>query len=138
MLTRWRVSCAALMVSVVGCGGKSAAERVAEHERARVSWEQTARFVGAEWVARAIPDAFAARTLARAHEELQSEAEALRKDELSEQQRALLRDSLGAARALGDSLARAVGASDRKAAAQLVDNSPRANADSLLRRAALR
>jgi hypothetical protein len=138
MLTRCWVSCAVVMLSVVGCGGKSAAERMADHDRARVSWEQTARFVGAEWIARAIPDAFAARTLARARDELQSEAEAVRKDELSAQERALLRDSLHAALAFGDSLARVVGAGDREAAAVLVSNSPRANADSLLRRASLR
>ena len=138
MLTRWRVSCAALMLSVAGCAGKSPAERVAAHDRARVSWEQTVRFTGAEWIARAIPDAFASRTLARAREELESETKAVQKDSLSEPVRAALRDSLNAARALADSLARAIVASDRGSAAKLVENSPRVNADSLLRRAALR
>jgi hypothetical protein len=138
MLMRWQVSCAALMLSVAGCGGKSPAERVAEHDRVRVSWEQTARLVGTEWVARAVPDAYASRTLARASEELGSEMEALRKDSVPEQARAALRGSLGGARTLADSLARAVAASDRESAARLVRNSPRANTDSLLRRAALR
>jgi hypothetical protein len=137
MLLRWR-GCAALILSVIACSGKSVAERIAEHDRVRVSWEQTTRFTGEEWIARAIPDAFASRTLARASEELQSEEEALRKDSVPEQQRAALRESLGAARALADSLARAVGARDRVWVANLVRNSPRANADSLLRRAALR
>ena len=138
MLTRWRVSCAALVVSVVGCGGKSPAERAAEHDRVRVSWEQTTRFVGEEWIARAIPDAYASRTLARAIEELQSESEALRKDSVSEMRRAGLQDSLSTATALADSLALPVAATDRGRAANLVRNSPRANADSLLRRASLR
>jgi hypothetical protein len=138
MLTRWQLSCVALMLSVVACGGKSPAERVAEHDRVRVSWEQTARLVGAEWVARAVPDAYASRTLARASEELESEMEALRKDSVPDQQRTALLESLRSARARADSLARAVGASDRESAAGLVRNSPRANTDSLLRRAALR
>jgi hypothetical protein len=138
MLMRWRVSCAALLLSVVACGGKSPAERVAEHDRVRVSWEQTARLVGAEWVARAIPDACASRTLARTSEELEHETEALRKDSVPEQQRAALLESLQSARARADSLARAVGASDREWAASLVSYFPRANTDSLLRRAALR
>ena len=138
MLTRWRVSCAALMLSVVGCAGKSLTERVAAHDRVRVSWEQTARLAGAEWVTRAIPDAYASRTLARASEELESEAQALRKDSVPEQQRRALWDSLQSARALADSLGRAVGARNRESAASLVRNSPHANTDSLLRRAALR
>jgi hypothetical protein len=138
MLTRRRVSCAALMVSIVACGGKSPAERAAEHDRARVSWEQTVRFTGTEWIAGAIPDAFASRTLARAGDELRSETEALRKDSVSDRQRAALRDALSAARALADSLLLAVAARDRESAAALVRNSPRANTDSLLRRAALR
>jgi hypothetical protein len=138
MLTRWRVSCAALLVSVAACGGKSAAERVAEHDRVRVSWEQTSRFVGAEWIARAVPDAYAARTLQRASEELQSESETLHKDSIPEPARARLVDSLGAARALADSLERVVDARDRAAAARLVALFPRANTDSLLQQAGLR
>lgn len=138
MLTRWRVSCAGLLLSVGACGGKSPAERVAEHDRVRVSWEQTTRFVGAEWIVRAIPDAYASRTLARASEELQSEVDALRSDTMSVDVRASLVDSLGAARALAGSMRRAVASNDRDAAARLVRNSSPANADSLLRQAALR
>lgn len=138
MRTPWRVPCAALILSVAGCAGKSAAERIAEHERVRASWEQTARMVGAEWVARAIPDAYAARTLARASEELGRESEALAKEEVPEAERARLRDALNVTRARADSLARIVRASDRDGAARLVKDSPRVNADSLLRQAALR
>ncbi len=43
MRLRWRLSCAALILSVVACDGKSVAERIAEHDRVRVSWEQTSR-----------------------------------------------------------------------------------------------
>jgi hypothetical protein len=132
------VSCAALTLSVVACGGKSAAERVAEHDTVRVSWEQTARFVGAEWVARALPDAYAARTLERAHEELQSESDALQKDSIPGPTRVRLHHALAAARALADSLERAIRAADRTAAAHLVALSPRPNTDSLLRQAGLR
>jgi hypothetical protein len=125
-------------MSVAACGGKSAAERVAEHDRVRVSWEETTRFVGAEWIDRAVPDAYAARTLQRASEELQSESDKLEKDSIPEPARAGLRDSLSAARALADSLERAIGAGDRTAATGIVAHSPRANADSLRREAGLR
>jgi hypothetical protein len=138
MLTRWGLSCAALWLSVVACGGKTAAERVAEHERVRVSWEQTSRLVGAEWIDRAVPDAYAARTLARTGEELQSESDQLEKDSVPEQTRVRLRDSLGAARALADALERAIRARDRNAAVRLVALFPRANTDSLLREVRLR
>ena len=138
MLTRWRVSCAALILSVAACSGKSAAERVAEQDRVRMSWEQTARMVGAEWIARAVPDAYAARTLSRTNEELRRENEALAREEIPEAERARLRDALHVTRARADSLERAVRESDRDAAARLVKDSPRANADSLLRQAALR
>jgi hypothetical protein len=138
MLTRWRVSCAALLVSLAACGGKSAAERVAEHDRVRVSWEQTSRFVCAEWIARAVPDAYAARTLERASEELQAESEKLQKDSMPEPARARLHESLGAAGALADSLERVVRSRDRAAAARLVTLFPPANTDSLLQQARLR
>jgi hypothetical protein len=138
MRTRWRVSCAALLMSAAACGGKSALERVAEHDRVRVSWAETTRLVGAEWIDRAVPDAYAARTLERASEELQGEIDKLQKDSMPEPDRARLHDALGAARALADSLGRAIGAGDRNAAARIVAHSPRANADSLLRQAALR
>jgi hypothetical protein len=138
MLTRLRVSYAALLLSVAACGGKSAAERVAQHDRVRVSWEQTARFVGAEWSDRALPDAFASRALERASEELQSESNAVSKDSVPSHARATLLDSLSGARALADSLHSAVRASDRNAVSRLVTSSPRPRADSLLRRAALR
>lgn len=138
MNTRWRVSCAALMLSVVACNGKSDSERIAEHDRVRVSWEQTARVVGPMWIDHAVPDAYAARTLERASEELHHESDALRKDDVPERDRSRLGHSLNVARALADSLERVIRAGDRKDAARLVERSPRANADSLLRQAALR
>lgn len=138
MRTRWRESGAALIVAVVACSGKSAAERIAEHERVRVSWEQTARLVGEEWIERAIPDAYAVRTLQRASDELRTESDKLQKESVPEQSRARVRDALGATRALADTLERAVRDNDRRAAARIVRDSPRANADSLLRQAALR
>lgn len=138
MLTRSRVSCAALLVSIAACGGKSAGERVAEHDRVRVSWEQTSRFVGAEWIERAVPDAYAARTLQRASEELQSESEKLQRDSIPEQARVRLRDSLGAARALADSLEQVIRVGDRSAATRLVALFARVNTDSLLLQAGLR
>jgi hypothetical protein len=138
MLTRWGLSCAALWSAVVACDGKTAVERVTEHERVRVSWEETSRLVGAEWIDRAVPDAYAARTLARTGEELQSESDMLEKDSVPEQTRVRLRDSLGAARALADALERAIRARDRNAAVRLVALFPHANTDSLLRQARLR
>ena len=138
MRRRWPKSCAALILSVVACGGKSAEERIAEHERVRVAWEQTVRFVGAEWAGRAIPDAYAARTLERASEELSAENDKLGKDEVPEEMRAQSQHALSATRALADSLERGVRAKDRGTVARLVENSPNANADSLLRQAALR
>lgn len=138
MRLRWRLSCAALILSVVACDGKSVAERIAEHDRVRVSWEQTSRTVGAEWADGAVPDAYAIRTLTRASEELRSDSETLAKEEIPNAERARLRNALGAARALADTLARAVRVSDRPAAARLANDSPRVNADSLLRQAALR
>ncbi|HEY2895656.1 MAG TPA: hypothetical protein VGJ12_00855 [Gemmatimonadaceae bacterium] len=137
MLLRWRVLCAALIVPAIACSGKSVAERIAEHDRVRVSWEQTTRFVGAEWADGAIPDAYAARTLARAGEELRSEDQALGKEKIPDRERARLRESLGAARAFADTLGLAVRARDRETVMRLVKDSPRANADSLLRQAAL-
>jgi len=137
MRTRLRESSAALILSVVACAGKSTAERIEEHERVRVAWEQTARFVGAEWIGRAIPDAYAARTLTKANEELRAESEQVRKDHVPEAERARLDAALGATRARVDTLERAVRANDRGAAARLVRDSPPANADSLLRQAAL-
>jgi hypothetical protein len=138
MRTPWRMSCAALILCVLACSGKSVAERIAEHDRVRVSWEQTTHFVGTEWAARAIPDAYAARTLARAGEELRNEIETLRKDQIPDRDRARLRDSLGAARVLADSLERAVRTSDRDAVIRLVQRTPGTNADSLLREHSLR
>jgi hypothetical protein len=138
MRLRGRVSCATLILSVIACNGKSAAERIAEHDRVRVSWEQTTRFVGAEWADRAIPDAYAARTLARASEEMRSDDHALGKEKIPDQERARLQESLGAARALADTLELAVRTRNREAVMRLVNDSPRANADSLLRQAALR
>jgi hypothetical protein len=136
--TRWRVSCAVLVLSVVACGSKSTAERIAEHDRVRVSWEQTARFAGTEWIDRAVPEAYATRTLERASEELRSEGDALRKDDIPDQDRARLRDSLNAARSLADTLERAIRARDREVAARIVASAPRANTDSLLHDAGLR
>jgi hypothetical protein len=138
MLTRWRVSCAALILSLVACGGKSVAEKIAEHDRVRVSWEQTTRFVGAQWARRAVPDAYAARTLQRASEELRSDSEALSKEALPAEELARLHQALSVVRERADSLARAVRAHDRDAVIRLVKSSPRANADSLLRQDALR
>jgi hypothetical protein len=138
MRTRWLVSCAALLLSVSACGGKSTQDRVDEYESARLSWAQTARFTAAEWIDRAVPDEFAARTLARVGDELRSEGEKLQKDSVPDDARARLLASLGAARALADSLAIAIGASDRAAAARMVAQSPRADADSLRREAGLR
>jgi hypothetical protein len=138
MRLRWLVSCAALILSVVACHGKSVTERIAEHDRVRVSWEQTTRMVGAEWTARAIPDAYAARTLTRASEELRSDGETLANEEIPNPERDRLREALGVARARADTLARAVRARDRRTVLRLVNDSPRANADSLLREAALR
>jgi hypothetical protein len=138
MLSRWRVSYAALLLSVVACGNKPTAERIAEHDRVRVSWEQTARLLSAEWIDRAIPDAYATRTLARAGEELRHESDALAKDSMPEADRVRLRDSLRIARARADTLARAIRSGDRGAVARLYESSPRARADSLLRAAELR
>jgi len=137
MRTRLRESGAALILSVAACAGKSTTERIAEHERVRVAWEQTARFVGAEWARRTIPDAYAVRTLVRASEELRAERAKLQTDDVPEESRTRLRDALGAARARVDTLEAAVRARDRGAADRLVRDSPRANADSLLRHAAL-
>lgn len=138
MRTRWRASSAALILSVVACAGKSTAERIAEHDRVRVAWEQTVRLVGGEWIERAIPDAYATRTLDRANEELRADSQKLHKDDLPDEARARLRDALGAARARIDTLGLAVRANDRAAVARLERDSPRTNADSLLRQAALR
>ena len=138
MRTQWRASTAGLILSVVACAGKSAAERIAEHVRVRVAWEQTARFVGAEWIGGAIPDAYATRTLDRANEELRADSEKLQKDDMPDEARARLGEALEATRARVDTLRLAVGASDRASVARLVRDSPRANADSLLRQVALR
>jgi hypothetical protein len=138
MLTQWRVWCPALMLSDGACGGKSAQERVAEHDRVRVSWEQTARFAGAEWIDRAVPDQYAARTLARVSEELRSERTKLQKDEVPADVRVRLVASLTSATALADSLKRAIRAHDRAAATNLVERSRSVRSDSLLREAGLR
>lgn len=137
MRTRLRESSAALILSVVACAGKSTAERIEEHERVRVAWEETARFVGAEWIGRAIPDAYAARTLERANEELRAESEKARNDDVPAEARARLDASFGGTRARIDTLEHAVRANDRSAATRLIRDVPRANADSLLRQAAL-
>ena len=138
MLTRWRMSCAALILSLLACGGKSVAGQIAEHDRVRVSWEQTSRFAGAEWLDLAVPDAYAARTLQRASEELRSDSEALTREQLPSRELARLHAALSIVRARADALARAVRARDRDAVIRMVNESPRANADSLLRQAALR
>ena len=138
MLTRWRMSCAALILSLLACGGKSVADQIAEHDRVRVSWEQTSRFAGAEWLDLAVPDAYAARTLQRASEELRSDSEALTREQLPSRELARLHAALSIVRARADALARAVRARDRDAVLRMVNESPRANADSLLRQAALR
>ena len=138
MLTRWRMSCAALILSLLACGGKSVADQIAEHDRVRVSWEQTSRFAGAEWLDLAVPDAYAARTLQRASEELRSDSEALTREQLPSRELARLHAALSIVRARADALARAVRARDRDAVIRRVNESPRANADSLLRQAALR
>ena len=138
MLTRWRMSCAALILSLLACGGTSVADQIAEHDRVRVSWEQTSRFAGAEWLDLAVPDAYAARTLQRASEELRSDSEALTREQLPSRELARLHAALSIVRARADALARAVRARDRDAVIRMVNESPRANAASLLRQAALR
>ena len=138
MLTRWRMSCAALILSLLACGGKSVADQIAEHDRVRVSWEQTSRFAGAEWLDLAVPDAYAARTLQRASEELRSDSEALTREQLPSRELARLHAALSIVRARADALARAVRARARDAVIRMVNESPRAHADRLLRQAALR
>ncbi len=70
--------------------------------------------MGAEWADGAVPDAYAIRTLTRASEELRSDSETLAKEEIPNAERARLRNALGAARALADTLAREVRVSDRR------------------------
>jgi hypothetical protein len=138
MLTRWLLSCTMLALPLGACGHKSEADRVAEHERVRVSWEQTSRMTGAEWARGALPDAYAERTLERAGEELQQERESLAKEALPDSIRARLGSSLEHTRGLADSVERAVRARDRSAVNAIVERSPRPRADSLLREAGLR
>jgi hypothetical protein len=104
---------AAWALLVVACGGKSPAERVAEHDRTRASWEQTARFVGTAWERGAVPAAYARRTLATTLEELAKEDRAIATEPLTEAERLRLRRALDRSRALGQSLASAVGAGSR-------------------------
>ncbi|HEV7705218.1 MAG TPA: hypothetical protein VGO46_13045 [Gemmatimonadaceae bacterium] len=128
----------AVCVLAAACGHETIAERIAEHDRVRQSWVQTARFVGLEWSRRAIPDAFAERTLARTREELQSEERKLEADRLPDTERERLRASLEGAIAFADSLRHQLSSSDASSVARLVERAPAPSSDSLLRRAELR
>jgi hypothetical protein len=130
--------CAVFLLLNTGCDGKSTSERVAEHDRTRVSWEQTMRLVAHEWSKGATPDAYASRTLKRAHDELDAEAKSLAKDSVPPSERRRLGVALIGARALADTLQSEVRGGDLAGAARAFERSPSPSADSLLRDARLR
>jgi hypothetical protein len=114
VLHRWARIAVPLFL-LAACQRQSIGDRIAAHDRALVSWRETARFVAEEWSARAVPSAFASRTLARTREELSKEMDALRKEPLPPDTVARLRAQLTNAESLTDSLERAVRTGDRVA-----------------------
>jgi hypothetical protein len=138
MRVRWRAILAALAPFLIACDGKSVADRLSEHERVRVSWEQTARLVGGDWARRAVPDAYAIRTLERARDDLRSESQSLAKDDIPTGDARRLREALEGTRAFVDTVARAIRAGDRRATSGVVEHERPAPVDSLLEAAGLR
>jgi hypothetical protein len=120
------------------CAHKPVADRIAEHDRVRESWEQTARFIGLEWSHHAIPDAFADRALERAREELSNEKKSLAADLLPDADRDRLGASLDRAISFVEALHQARSSSDESSAVRIVERAPMPDADSLLRRAELK
>ena len=137
MRLRVRLTCA-VWILVLACAHKPVSDRIAEHDRARESWEQTARFIGLEWSHHAIPDAFADRALERAHEELANEKKSLAADPLPNADRERLGASLAGAISIVDALRQALSASDESSVVRIVERAPMPNADSLLQRAELK
>ena len=137
MRLRVRLTCAVWML-VLACAHKPVSDRIAEHDRVRESWEQTARFAALEWSHHAIPDAFADRALERAREELANEAKSLTADPLPHVDRERLGASLDGAISFVDALRHALSSSDESSAVRIVDRASIPNADSLLQRAELK
>jgi hypothetical protein len=108
---------AAATLWIVACGGKSSAELIAEHDRSRVSWEQTARFVGECWLAKEVPTAYARHTLQVTLDELAKEDHAIASNPLPAEARLHLRRALASTREFARMLAVAVAADDRSTAA---------------------
>jgi hypothetical protein len=127
---------ASIVVSVfmlAACHEKSVAERIAEHDRTRVSWKETARFVGEEWIDSAVPSEFAMRALSRARQELSNESASLDRELFPTDTLARLRASLASAKAFTDTLDREIGSLDRVSARRTLERVPRERAPMLSR-----
>ena len=119
---------ASIVVSVLtlaACYDKPVAERIAEHDRTRISWKETARFVSEEWIDSAVPSEFAMRALSRARQELGKESTSLERDPIPQDTLARLRRALAGARAFADTLDREIGSLDRASARRTLDRAPR-------------
>lgn len=129
-----RLRCVASIVislfPLAACHDKPVAERIAEHDRTRVSWKETARFVGEEWIDSAVPSEYAMRALSRTREELGKESATLDREPLPQDTLARLRTSLASARAFADTLDREIGRLDRASARRTLERMPRVTASS--------
>lgn len=107
----------AVLVVLAACGGASTADRVAEHDRERTSWEQTALFVGDGWIASQIPTAYAHRTLAATLEALTAESRAIGRESIDDSSRVRLELALTRSRRITAQLDSAIADNDPSAAA---------------------
>jgi hypothetical protein len=112
------------ILTLAACHEKSVAERVAEHDRTRVSWKETARFVGEEWIDSAVPSEFAMRALSRARQQLSKERASLDRESMPADTLARLRASLASANAFADTLDREIGSLDRVSARRTLEGTP--------------
>ena len=117
----------AVLVLLAACGGKSTPGLVAEHDRERNSWEQSARFVGDEWIASRIPTAYAHRTLAAALQALALQDREIGREPIDDASRARLRLALAQSRQLTQRLDSAIAAGDPSAATSAVEQATSRN-----------
>jgi hypothetical protein len=89
----------------LACAGQSPSERATEHEKHVRSWTATVHLVAEEWARRAVPDAYARRTLAAIGQELNKEAQSVAKDQLAPSDRVRLLAELARADTLVSRLA---------------------------------
>jgi hypothetical protein len=118
----------AVLLSLAACGGKSPAERIAEHDLERTSWEQTTQLVGEKWIASQIPTAYAHRTLVTALQELAAQNRAIGSESIDDSSRARLQLVLARSKKFTERLDSAIADDDSSAAVSVLERAVRRGA----------